>query len=255
MAIVAVTGDMCTTTAVALASALPASEDAIVVEADPSGGDLAAWFDLHAAPTLSSVVTRLGDGSWSEIERSTTLAQCGLRVIPAPVNAAETQQAVNQSARSLVPTLAALSSTVAVVDAGAAWPWPAVNPFVVAAAVTVLVHRQSPHSAPASAVRLQRLVAQIEAVQGSSSGLVVVVVGGAPFDLAEIGSFLADATGSTALVGLPVDDLTAAVYAGRAGVSQRRLARLPMARAARAVADTVTAQLGDRIVASWRPLR
>ena len=43
MAIVAVVGDTCTTTTVALASAWPLSSEALIVEADPSGGDLAAW--------------------------------------------------------------------------------------------------------------------------------------------------------------------------------------------------------------------
>ncbi len=61
MAIVAVAGDACTTTAVALASAWPASDEAILVEADPSGGDLAAWFDMTSSPSLSTVVTRVRD--------------------------------------------------------------------------------------------------------------------------------------------------------------------------------------------------
>ena len=39
MTIVAVVGDACTTTTVALASAWPASHEAMIVEADPSGGD------------------------------------------------------------------------------------------------------------------------------------------------------------------------------------------------------------------------
>jgi hypothetical protein len=38
---------------------------------------------------------------------------------------------------------------------------------------------------------------------------------------------------------LPVDDLTAAVFAGRTGVSERRLARLPLIREASALARQV----------------
>ena len=255
MAIVAITGDLSTTTAVALASAWPIGEDSLLIEADPSGGDLAAWFDLQSAPTLSSIVTRQGDGSWAEIERHTTLAACGLRLVPAPAGAGEAHQAVNQSAASLVPTLAAMSSSVAIVDTGARHLSPLVNPFLTAAAVTVLVHRQWPHSAGAAAARLRRLADQVEEAQATSSGLVVAVVGGVPFGIAEIDEFLADAVGATPAVALPVDELTAAVYAGRSGVSPRRLARLPLAKAAHALADSVRALHAERVATSWSPVR
>ncbi len=66
----------------------------------------------------------------------------------------------------------------------------------------------------------------------SPSALVVAVVGAAPFDLDEIESFLAESVGVNAIVGLPVDELAAAVFGGRTGVSERRLARLPLIRAA-----------------------
>ena len=118
MAIVAVAGDACTTTAVALASAWPASEDALLVEADTTGGDLAAWFDMTPSPSLSTVVTSVLDGSWPEIERLTRLADTGLRLIPAPARAGEAAQAVGEAARSLVDTMAALRSPVVIADAG-----------------------------------------------------------------------------------------------------------------------------------------
>jgi MinD-like ATPase involved in chromosome partitioning or flagellar assembly len=255
MAIVAVTGDVSTTTSVALASAWPTESDSVLVEADPTGGDLAAWFGLEGAPTLSSIVTRPGEGSWPEIQRHTTLADCGLRLIPAPAGAAEAHQAVSQSSANLVPTLAALASSVAIVDTGASRPPARPNPFVMSATVTVVVHRQWPHAAGAAAVRLRRLVDQVETTQATSSAFVVVVVGGAPFGIAEISDFLTRAVGDTALVALPVDDLTAAVYAGRTGVSPRRLGRLPLARAARSLADSVGVLLADRTVASWSPVR
>ena len=144
----------------------------MLVEADPSGGDLAAWFGLERAPTLSSIITRLGDGSWPEIQRHTTLAGCGLRLIPAPAGAAEAHQAVSQSSASLVQTLAELSSAVAIVDAGASQPPSRPNPFVTSATATVVVHRQWPHAADAAAVRLHRLADQVETAQAYSSGTV-----------------------------------------------------------------------------------
>jgi MinD-like ATPase involved in chromosome partitioning or flagellar assembly len=254
MAIVAVVGDACTTTTtIALASAWPTSSEALIVEADPRGGDLAAWFDLPVLPSLSTVVTRAFDPSWSEIDRHTRLAPSGLRLIPAPPAAAEARHAVAESARSLAPALAALRTPVAIVDAGDAAQLPAGNhPFVSAAAVTVVVHRQRSQSARAAAVRLQRLAVEIEWISSTSAALVVAVVGDDPFDFGQIESFLADSVVGAPVVGLPVDDLTAAVYAGRTGVSARRLARLPMARAARHLAQVVDVAVQERIGALWR---
>jgi len=247
MAVVAVVGDACTTTTVALAAAWPASSEALIVEADPKGGDLAAWFDIPVVPSLSTVVTSAFETSWTEIDRHTRLAASGLRLIPAPPSAAEAQHAVAESARSLAPVLAALRSPIAIVDAGAA-PHPSVaHPLVASAAVTVVVHRQRSHSARAAAVRLQRLADQLDAMSTSSTSVVVAVIGADPFDFDQIESFLANSVGTTPLVGLPVDGLAAAVYAGRTGVSARRLARLPLARAARHLAHVVDKAVQDRL--------
>jgi MinD-like ATPase involved in chromosome partitioning or flagellar assembly len=252
MAIVAVVGDACTTTTVALASAWTASSEALIVEADPKGGDLAAWFDIPVLPSLSTVVTSAFDSGWTEIDRHTRLAASGLRLIPAPPSAAEAQHAVAESTRSLAPTLAALRSPIAIVDAGAVPHQSAPHPLVASAAVAVVVHRQRSESALAAAVRLQRLADQVDAMSTTSTRLVVAVIGADPFDFDQIDSFLADAVGTTQLVGLPIDGLAAAVYAGRTGVSARRLARLPLARAARHLAQVVDGAVQDRVGALWR---
>ena len=247
MAIVAVAGDACTTTTVALASAWPASSEALIIEADPEGGDLAAWFDIPVMPSLSTVVTSTFDSSWSEIDGHTRLAASGLRLIPAPPSAAEARHAVAESARSLAPALAALRAPIAIVDAGDVPQPPAAHPLVASAAVAVVVHRQRSQSARAAAVRLQRLADQVAAMATSSTGLVVAVIGNDPFDFDQIEAFLADSVGSVPCVGLPVDGLTAAVYAGRTGVSARRLARLPLARAARHLAQVVDGAVQERV--------
>jgi MinD-like ATPase involved in chromosome partitioning or flagellar assembly len=255
MAIVAVVGDACTTTTVALASAWPLSSEALIVEADPSGGDLAAWFDMPVLPSLSTVVTSAFDSRWPEIDRHSRLAASGLRLIPAPPSAAEAQHAVVESARALAPALAALRTSVAIVDAGNMPHLSTAHPLVASAAVTVIVHRQWSQPARAAAVRLQRLADQLDAMSTSSTGLVVAVVGGDPFAVDQIESFLADSVGAAPVVGLPVDGLTAAVYAGRTGVSARRLARLPLARAARRLALVVDGVLQERTAALSRSAR
>ena len=247
MAIVAVAGDMCTTTSVALASAWPASSEALIVEADPSGGDLAAWFDLAMLPSLSTVVTSVFEASWAEIDRQSRLARSGMRLIPAPPSAAEARHAVIQSARSLAPALAALPSPVAIVDAGRPEAASFTHPLVASAAVTVVVHHQRPLSARAAAVRLQRLADDVEAMSAAPAGLVVAVVGAEPFDFEQIEAFVCSSAAGTPVVGLPFDSLAAAVYGGRAGVSARRLARLPLARAARHLAYVVERALDERV--------
>ena len=255
MGIVAVAGDACTTTSIALAAAWPRTDDAIVVEADPTGGDLAAWFDMPVAPSLSTVVTRVLDGAWPEIERHTRLADSGLRLIPAPSRAGEATQAVGESARSLVPSLAALRSPVTIADTGELQPSPASHPFIEAASVTVVVHRQAAQSSRAAAVRLQRLADQLDALATVPTSLVVAVVGAAPFDHGEIETFLSGSIGSVVLIGLPVDELSAAVFAGRSGVSARRLGRLPLLRAARDLAAVVERSLEDQPGGLWRSAR
>jgi MinD-like ATPase involved in chromosome partitioning or flagellar assembly len=243
MTIVAVTGDVCTTTSVALAAAWPVTDDVLVVEADPTGGDLAAWFDMPVTPSLSTIVTSAPDGLWPDVERLTRLADSGLRLIPAPARSAEAAQAVAESARSLVPTLAALASPITIVDAGGVPIGSIGNPFLRSAAVTIVVHRQSVQSPRAAAVRLQRLADQVDAFASVPTGMIVAVVGATPFDMSEIESFLAETVGVSAIVGLPVDELAAAVFGGRTGVSARRLGRLPLLRAAGDLADVAQRSL------------
>lgn len=255
MGIVAVAGDLATTTAVALAAGWPAGDDVILVEADPTGGDLAAWFDLPENPSLSTVVTRVLDGAWPDIERHTRLAANGLRLLPAPARAGEAIQAVSEAARSLVGSLAALRSPVTVADVGRLPANPASHPFVGAAAATVLVHRQASQSARAAAVRLQRLVEQLDGFAGSPQSVVVALVGARPFDADEVERFLGDNGAPAPVVGLPDDPLTAAVFAGRTGVSERRLARLPLMRASRDLAALVERSIAPTTGALWRAAR
>ena len=188
---------------------------------------------------------------WPDVERLTRLADSGLRIIPAPTGGAEAAQAVGESARSLVTTLASLRSPVVIADTGRLRDTPAGHPFVGPAAVTVLVHRQATQSSRAAAVRLQRFADQLDAFSSVPTSVVVAVIGAAPFDLGEIESFLADSVGSCTVVGLPVDELTAAVFGGRAGVSSRRLARLPLMRAGRDLAAATERALRTPVPGLW----
>lgn len=253
MAIVAVGGDLCTTTSVALAASWPVAADLVMVEADPSGGDLAAWFDMPVEPSLSTVVTSVLDGAWPEVERHTRLAANGIRLVPAPANAAEAARAVAESERTLVPILATLRSPVVVADTGRLAASSLEHPFVAAAAVAVIVHRQSTQSARVAAVRLQRLTDQID--RFGATPTVVAVVGGTPYGLDEIDRFVHDAVGQTTVVALPFDELAASVFGGRTGVTPRRLSRLPLMRAGRDLAAATERVLAGTTGTLWRSAR
>ena len=94
-------------------------------------------------------------------------------------------------------------------------------------------------------MRLQRLAEQLDAFAATPTALVVAIVGAGPFDIGEIERFLADVVGAGSIVGLPVDDLAAAVFGGRTGVSERRLSRLPLVRAARDLAFVAERSLAE----------
>lgn len=243
MTIVAVVGDVSTTTAVVVTAAWSHRRQALLVEADPAGGDLAAWLDMPAVPSLSTLVTS-ADRSWSAIEAHARTSPSSIRVITAPIGAAEARQAVSEGRRWIVPVLAGIAEPIVIADSGDVPATPDEHPFVAAAATVVLTHRQSTQSAPAAAARLRRLADQVELMAAWSDGLVVAVVGSRPFDIVEIGRLVGV---HAEVVSLPVDPLSAAVYAGATGVSARRLARLPLSKAAARLVDVLDAAVGHPV--------
>lgn len=246
MSLIVVGGDAATTTALALAAGWPepppddlagGDVDVVVVEADPSGGSLAAWLDTPLSPSLSSVVTALHQGSstgatrptqWSTIDTMVRRSPAGVRFVPAPFRTREARGAIVEADLLLFPLLAALDHTVALVDVGR------IDPLRLPTAVrhadlTLVVHRQDSSSAPAATVRLERLAETTEALRDAGAAVALALVGEDPFSLGEVVDFASpDGPASS----LALDPLSAAVLAGRTGVSSRRLARLPLMRSA-----------------------
>lgn len=262
MSVVAVVGDATTTTTLALAATWP--DEALVVEADPTGGSVAAWLDLPASPTLSTVVTRAPAAGWPAVEQLAHDAPSGVRVVPAPVRTVEATRAVAEAERGVLPLAAELDRPVVLADLGARVAAHGPPSALSSSDVAVVVHRQCRSSARAAAVRLERAAELVDAVAATGVALVVAVIGRTPFEPDEIGRFLATDSGGrpeppgagpgATLVELPDDPLSAAVLAGRSGVSARRLARLPLLRDARRVAVTIAARLeAERAVAPIRP--
>jgi hypothetical protein len=76
--------------------------------------------------------------------------------------------------------------------------------------------------------------------------MMLTIIGSDPFDPDEIARFI-DTTSPDALAGanlLPDDPLSAAVLAGRTGVSAKRLRRLPLMRSASDIAAILRSSVG-----------
>lgn len=245
MTIVAVVGDCTTTTSVALAATWPLEDETVVVEADPRGGSLAGWLDTPASPSLTTIVSTVGSASGSTsnpMATITSMAQrsaSGVRFVAAPLRTVPARRAVEEAATAVVPALAR-TDIVAIVDVGADHHDSA---FVRSAAMVVVVHRQAAASAGAAAVRLERLTESIERL--GDADVVLAVVGDRPFDPHEIAEHVESAVPGSLLatVALANDPLAAEVVAGRAGVSARRLRRLPLMRSTAEAAALLSAAL------------
>lgn len=243
MTTIVVGGDCSTTTTLALAAAWPTSgdDDVVVVEADPTGGSIAAWLDTPVSPSLSTIVTALHQNSttgptvpmqWRSVDSMIRRSPTGIRFVPAPFRTREARSAVTEAEHSLFPLLTSAPHTVAMLDVGRL---DALRPPTACrgAALTILVHRLDPCSAPAATVRLERLAETVSTLRDNAHSVALAIIGDAPFTLHEVVDFTAP--GAIAWQ-LALDPLAAEVFAGRTGVSARRLARLPLPRSAAQVA-------------------
>ena len=257
MTIVAVVGDATTTTAVALAVGWPTGDSgaaAIVLEADPTGGSLAGWLDTPSQPSLSAIIANVGPDAGRDrrstlatVDAMTQQSNAGVRFVANAVRSRAARRAVDEAAAIVVPALAAGESVV-IADTGChRCDVPVPSPLA-SADVVVVVHRQATASAAAATVRIERLVETVEALAPLPADIVLAVVGGTPFDPSEIFAFVNDSVPGAirATAALADDPLSAATIAGRAGVSARRLGRLPLtrdaSRLASALADLVDAR-------------
>ncbi|HSP27442.1 MAG TPA: hypothetical protein VLN74_02750 [Ilumatobacteraceae bacterium] len=263
MTVVAVVGDAATTTAVAIAAGWPAANEVVVLEADPRGGSLAGWLDTPAHPSLATVVATAGTDSGRDhgsildtFAAMTRRSDSGLRFVATTVRARATRRAVDEAAVAVLPALAAAATSV-IADVGTHDAGRAPSPALRVADVVVIVHRQATASARAATVRIERLVETVEELAHLDAGFILAVIGATPFDPAEIGLFVDESVPGTirATVAIADDPLAAATIAGRAGVSAKRLRRLPLMRDASTLAIALAELVADqRHLVSDEPL-
>jgi hypothetical protein len=221
-----------TTSALMLAAMMPAGYPTLLAECDLSGGDVAAWAQLPAAPGWSTAVAG-GDRSWSAIVDNAQHLPSGLRVLPAPARASAARTAVSEGARGFAGLLAAMPDVVAVADCGRFELDPPL--WATSAQLTLLLVRQAVVSAEATVPRVDRAIEALSVLRGACRQVGVVLVGGAPYRASEI----ATALGAELFGVLPEDAAGAALACGGWTVG-KRASRTPLARAA--------GELGQRVV-------
>lgn len=137
-----------TTFAVALAARWPATARAVVVEADPSGGDLGMRFALTSTPGLVSLAAAARRGGDADLVlRHTQQLPGGLPVVAAPPDAEQARAALFALAPDATGGLGVLRAaanrpgTVVVVDCGRVDPGSPVLSIVRSADAVVLLSR------------------------------------------------------------------------------------------------------------------
>ncbi|EWC64531.1 hypothetical protein UO65_0138 [Actinokineospora spheciospongiae] len=199
-----------TTFAVALAARWPAPARTLLVEADPSGGDLALRFSLTSTPGLGSLAAAARRGGEADLLwRHTQQLPGGLPVITAPSDAEQARAALSALASDprgglgVLRTAANQPDTVVIADCGRADPDSPALPIVRSSDVVVLLSR-------AHADDLAHLPRRLPVVGRWSPNPVLLLVGEG-YSTAEVAREL----GVCPLGRVPEDPSGAAVLCGR----------------------------------------
>ncbi|WP_160050835.1 hypothetical protein [Nocardiopsis sp. FR4] len=214
-----------TTLSLALASTWPAAESVWMVEADASGGDVAAWWRLPVWPGLVDLAAASRSGQDHEAVDTTACSQVlpgGLRVCVAPPTAERTVGAVGLLAHN---PKALTGEEVTVVDLGRLTPDSSALALLEAADTAVLV-------ASGDVAQLKRVKEAVPGLTGRSAHLGLAVV-----DPTRSSSEVSDAVDLPVWARVPQDARTAAFLRGQGEV--RRPHRRPLLRQARALGRTL----------------
>lgn len=220
-----------TTTSVLLGAMLPRTHPPLLVEGDPSGGDIAAWAQLPVAPGWSTAVAGT-DRTWTAIHDHSQELPSGLRVMTAPARPSQARTAVIESAGGFAALLAAMPDVVAIADCGRVELDAPI--WARSAQLTLLLMRQATVSAQATVARVDRTIEALEVLRNACRQVGVVLIGGSPYRASEVSSAL-----GVELFGvLPEDSVGAGLVCG-GWTFTRRASRSPLARAAGPLGERV----------------
>ncbi|GHE80945.1 hypothetical protein GCM10017786_09020 [Amycolatopsis deserti] len=225
-----------TTFAVALAARWPSAR-ALVVEADPSGGDLALRFSLASTPGLVSLAAAARRGGDADLVwQHTQGLPGGLRVIAAPPDAEQARAALSALAQhqtsglDLLRQVAAQPDVVVIADCGRVDPGSPGLPIARSSNAIVLLSR-------AHADDLAHLPRRLPTVARWSPNPVLLLVGPG-YSEAEVAREL----GVPPLGRVPHDPRGAAVLCGRPATSRWGPSRSALGRFAEKVAGELASR-------------
>ena len=169
------------TTALCLAAAGPGA--AVVVEADPAGGDLECWTGPHGAAGLVGLATSLRPGmTGQELDSHAVDVVAGVRAVTAPTTEAAMAAVLDRAAGPMGEVLAHVDTDV-FVDLGRWLPARPLMSLLGAADLVLVLCRPTLESIE----HTRGLVAPGGQVDGAGVPVAVVVVGGArPYGAGEI---------------------------------------------------------------------
>ena len=219
-----------TTVALALAATWPRGAP-IVVEADPDGGVLAARLGLPAEPSVASVAVASRQAlAAGDIDDHLRALPGGVGLLVGAATA-EQAQAVWSTGSRLVDLLLTATSRDVVADCGRLGPRSPALALARTASLVLLVARPELDA-------VQHLAHRASVLRDEAASVAVVMIGDRPYHPDEVAAVL-----PVPVVGVLADDrLSAALLNGRAG-SNRRLARSPLLRSARQVAERIQGYL------------
>ncbi|MCL9794024.1 hypothetical protein, partial [Frankia sp. AgKG'84/4] len=193
----------------------PGGAPVVAVEADPSGGDVAGWYELAASGLVTwAAQARSGRGALSGHVRE---LPGGVEVVAAPVDAIAARGAVEVLAEAGAVRAAANSVTV-VADVGRLDLFSPAGPLIAAADVLVVLARPVP-------VELARVVGREgQLTAAGRRDCVLLLVGETPWPVDRV----AESVGMPVLGVLPDDPRGAARIAGRPG-GRRTAGHAPLA--------------------------
>lgn len=229
-----------TTTALALAAVWPAPQR-LVLEADPSGGDLGAWLALPPAPGLASLAAAIRhDHQPGAAWRHAQALSSGLSVVIAPAGGEQAAAclATLASPRAGAGWLGAGDQAVVIADCGRLDPWSPAFAVAAQAAVTVLLVRPQ-------VSELSHLSERVPGLARAGLRLVLLLApearrgtGEASYPPGEIAATL----GVPVQASLPADlRATAALIRGRGELPPAR--RLPLIKAVTGLAAALAVQV------------
>ncbi|GAB1644370.1 hypothetical protein [Krasilnikovia sp. MM14-A1259] len=238
-----------TTTALGLAALAPAHARPVVVEADPSGGDLIRRLGLAATPSVVDLAaaargTTPAEDALAAGTQEAVIGQVGVPVVVAPAGGAQTRAALPEltgAGRAVLTT----RERLLVADCGRLAPGPAAWPLLRLADVVLVMARARTDDL----AHLREALADL--VDVGAGRLVVLLAAGGLYPAAEVADVLTrhvvkelarDPNAIDVLGPLPTDRKAAAVLGGDL-LAARRWRRLPLMRAYTGLLDTLAPHL------------